>query len=104
MRAILTANQMQMLETGSLDVGFLRLPIGGHSALDVVTVHREPFVLVVPASHKLAKRKRLRLSEVSGQDFVMYERAYAPGFHDLIVGMLRDRCQQRISSDSHRCL
>ena len=30
------------------------------------------------------------ISEVSGQDFVMYERAYAPGFHDLIVGTLRD--------------
>ncbi len=90
LRAIPTADQVQMLETGSLDVGFLRLPIGGHSALDVVSVHREPFVLVVPASHKLAKRKRVRLSEVSGQDFVMYERSYAPGFHDLIFGMLRD--------------
>jgi DNA-binding transcriptional LysR family regulator len=90
LRAILTVNQIQMLETGSLDVGFLRLPIGGHSVLDVATVHREPFVLVVPASHKLAKRKRVRLSEVSGQDFVMYERAHAPGFHDLIGGMFRD--------------
>jgi DNA-binding transcriptional LysR family regulator len=90
LRAIPTADQVQMLETGSLDIGFLRLPIGGHSALDVVTVHREPFVLVVPASHKLAKRKKVRLSEVSGQDFVMYERSYAPGFHDLIFGMLRD--------------
>src|SRR5258707_8840176 len=69
LRAITTADQVQMLETGSLDIGFLRLPIGGHSALDVVTVHREPFVLVVPASHKLAKRKRVRLSEVSDQDF-----------------------------------
>jgi len=77
LRAIPTADQVQMLETGSLDIGFLRLPIGGHSAFDVVTVHREPFVLVVPASHKLAKRKRVRLSEVSGQDFVMYERTYA---------------------------
>ncbi len=90
LRAITTADQVRMLETGSLDIGFLRLPIGGHATLDVVTVHREPFVLVVPASHKLAKRKRVRLSEVSGQDFVMYERAYAPGFHDLIFGMLRD--------------
>jgi DNA-binding transcriptional LysR family regulator len=90
LRAITTADQVRMLETGSLDIGFFRLPIGGHSALDVVTVHREPFVLVVPASHKLAKRKRVRLSEVSGQNFVMYERAYAPGFHDLIFGMLRD--------------
>jgi DNA-binding transcriptional LysR family regulator len=90
LRAIPTADQVRMLETGSLDVGFLRLPIGVHSTFDVVTVHREPFVLVVPASHKLAKRKRVRLSEVASQDFVMYERTYAPGFHDLIFGMLRD--------------
>ena len=90
LRAITTADQVQMLETGSLDIGFLRLPIGEHSALDVVTVHRERFVLVVPASHKLAKRKRVCLSEISGEDFVIYERTYAPGFHDLIFGMLRD--------------
>ena len=90
LRNILTAEQVEMLETGSLDIGFLRLPIGGHSALDVVTVHREPFVLVVPSSHKLAKRKAVRLRELAGQNFVMYERTYAPGFHDLIFGMLRD--------------
>jgi hypothetical protein len=44
-----------MLETGSLDIGFLRLPIGEHSALDVVTVHRERFVLVVPQTGKKEK-------------------------------------------------
>jgi DNA-binding transcriptional LysR family regulator len=90
LRNILSIDQIQMLEAGTLDIGFLRLPIGGHSELEVVTVHREPFVLVVPSSHKLARRKRVRLREASGQDFVMYERAYAPGFHDLIFGMLRD--------------
>ena len=90
LRNILTIDQIQMLEAGSLDIGFLRLPIPAHSGLEVVTVHREPFVLVVPSSHKLAKRKRIRLREASGEDFVMYERAYAPGFHDLIFGMLRD--------------
>jgi len=57
LRNILTAEQVQMLETGSLDIGFLPLPIGRHYTVDVVTVHREPFVLVVPSSHKLAKRK-----------------------------------------------
>jgi DNA-binding transcriptional LysR family regulator len=90
LRNILTIDQIQMLEAGSLDIGFLRLPIPAHSGLEVVTVHREPFGLVVPSSHKLAKRKRIRLREASGEDFVMYERAYAPGFHDLIFGMLRD--------------
>jgi DNA-binding transcriptional LysR family regulator len=89
LRNILTAGQVQMLEAGSLDIGFLRLPIAGHSTLDVVTVHREPFVLVVPSSHKLAKRKRVRLREVADEDFVMYERTWAPGFHDLIFGILR---------------
>jgi DNA-binding transcriptional LysR family regulator len=90
LRNILTTDQIQMLAAGSLDIGFLRLPIGEHPELEVVGVHREPFVLVVPLSHKLAKRKRVRLREVSGQDFVMYERTYAPGFHDLIFGVLRD--------------
>ena len=90
LRNVLTAEQVQMLESGSLDVGFLRMPVGEDSALDVVTVHREPFVLVVPSSHKLAKRKRVRLREVAGQDFVMYERTYAPGFHDLMYGIFRD--------------
>src|ERR1700723_840321 len=90
LRNILTTDQIQMLDAGSLDIGFLRLPIGEHPELEVIGVHREPFVLVVPASHQLAKRKRVRLRDVSGQDFVMYERAYAPGFHDLIFGMLGD--------------
>jgi DNA-binding transcriptional LysR family regulator len=87
---ILTADQIQMLSAGSLDIGFLRLPIGEHPELEVVEVHREPFVVVTPLSHKLAKRKRVALHELSGQDFVMYERSFAPGFHDVIFGMLRD--------------
>jgi len=90
LRNILTAEQIRMLEAGALDIGFLRLPIGGHTQLEVATVHREPFVLVVPASHTLAKRKKVWLSEVSGQDFVMYDRTHAPGFHDQVVGLLRN--------------
>jgi DNA-binding transcriptional LysR family regulator len=90
LRSIPTATQVRMLETGALDIGFLRLPIGEHSALETLTVHREPFVVVAPRSHKLAKKRRVRLREVCGENFVMYERAYAPGFHDLILGMLRD--------------
>ena len=90
LRNILTIDQVQMLDTGLLDIGFLRLPIGEHPELEIVVIHREPFVVVVPRSHKLAKRRKVRLRELSGQDFVMYERAYAPGFHDLLFGILRN--------------
>jgi DNA-binding transcriptional LysR family regulator len=87
---VLTTDQIRMLAAGSLDIGFLRLPIGEHPELEVFEVHREPFVVVTPSSHKLAKRKKVALHELSGQNFVMYERSFAPGFHDLIFGMLRD--------------
>ncbi len=90
LRNILTMDQIQMLNDGTIDIGFLRLPISEHSELDAVTVHRESFVLVVPASHKLAKKRPVRLSALANQDFVMYERKHAPGFHDLIMGMLRN--------------
>lgn len=90
LRNVLTMDQIQMLNNGTIDIGFLRLPISEHSELEVVTIHRERFVLAVPSSHKLAKRKRVHLKELANQDFVMYERKYAPGFHDLLFGMLRD--------------
>jgi DNA-binding transcriptional LysR family regulator len=90
LRNILTIDQIQMLDMGLLDIGFLRLPIGEHPELEIITIHREPFVVVVPRFHKLAKSRKVRLRELSGQDFVMYERSYAPGFHDLLFGMLRD--------------
>jgi DNA-binding transcriptional LysR family regulator len=87
---ILTLSQIQMLAAGSLDVGFLRLPIGEHSELEVVPIHREPFVFVVPASHRLADKKRVHIREVAAEEFVMYERTAAPDCHDLFFGMMRD--------------
>jgi len=57
----------------SLDIGFLRLPIGGHSASMLSECIANRSYSWYPRPIKLAKRKRVRLSEVSGQDFVMYE-------------------------------
>jgi DNA-binding transcriptional LysR family regulator len=87
---ILTLDQIRMLDSGSLDIGFLRLPVGEHPELEVVGVHREPFVLVLPSSHRLAQKKKVRLRDVVDEDFVLYERAFAPGFYDLLFGIFRD--------------
>jgi DNA-binding transcriptional LysR family regulator len=35
------------------------------------------------------QREKGYVREVAGHEFVMYERTYAPGFHDLILGLLR---------------
>ena len=87
-RNILTGAQLEMIGDGLLDIGFLRLPIENRKEIEVTTVHREPFVAIVPSWHSLSAKKEIRLRELKGNPFVMYAREYAPGFHDLLTGIL----------------
>jgi DNA-binding transcriptional LysR family regulator len=87
-RNILTGTQLEMIDDGLLDVGFLRLPIENCKQIEVTTVHREPFVAILPSWHSLSAMKEIRLRELKGNPFVMYAREYAPGFHDLLTGIL----------------
>lgn len=89
LRNVLTADQTDMLEAGTLDIGFLRVPLDGHAGLTITPIHTEAFVLAVPAAHPFAAKKKVKLAETSAEDFLMYERKMAPGFHDLILAMLR---------------
>jgi DNA-binding transcriptional LysR family regulator len=89
-RNILTGTQLEMIDDGLLDVGFLRLPIENRKEIEVTTVHREPFVAILPSWHSLSAKKEIRLRELKGNPFVMYTREYAPGFHDLLTGILSD--------------
>ncbi len=88
LRNILTSDQVGMIQNRTLDVGFLRLPIEEIKGIEVVTVHREPLVAVLPLNHRLAPSKEIRLRELRGDKFVMYERHFAPGFHDFLAGIL----------------
>ena len=87
-RNLLTETQLEMIGDGLLDVGFLRLPIENRKEIEVTTIHREPFVAILPSSHSLSTKKEIRLRELKGNPFVMYAREYAPGFHDLLTGIL----------------
>lgn len=89
-RNIVTADQLEMIADGLLDVGFLRLPIEKRKEVEVTTVHAEPFVAIVPSGHSLSAKKEIRVRELKGNPFVMYAREYAPGFHDLLIGSLSD--------------
>ena len=88
LRNILTADQGAMLEEGSLDLGFLRLPFNTGPNLEVAPIHQEDFVLVVPSSHGLARKSGIRLRETANETYVLYDRPHAPGFHDFVLGIL----------------
>jgi DNA-binding transcriptional LysR family regulator len=88
LRNVLTRDQLIQLQERKLDIGFLRTPLQTHPDIRTRVVHREPFVLLVPASHPLAQKKDLTLADCQNEEFVMYSRKMATGFHDQIMNML----------------
>ncbi|WP_350280333.1 LysR family transcriptional regulator [Kribbella sp. HUAS MG21] len=98
-----TLRQTEALRDGRIDVGLLRptAPSGGGKQAGPTTVVRlapglssrvvaeDPLVAVLPAGHRLTRRKRLRLAELADEPFVFYSRPSGPTVHDTIVGFCR---------------
>ena len=45
-------------------------------------------MLVVPASHALAKKSAVRLGETVNETYVLPERRHSPAYHDFVLGIL----------------
>jgi DNA-binding transcriptional LysR family regulator len=54
------------------------------------TVLRERTVAALPAAHPLAALARVPLRRLGAEPLVLFPRAQAPGFHDLLIGALAD--------------
>jgi len=89
LRNMRSSLQVQELLNGTVDIGFVRLPLV-HDDLSLQVAHREPFVIVLPKGHALAKRPRVRLADLKREPFVAYGRHWAPGFFDSIVRLCSD--------------
>ena len=86
LREMWHATLVTSLETGAVDVGLLRPPVSS-SALQVVTLIREPFLALVPAGHRLAQRRTMQLRQFAAEPFVMYSRRGAPLIHTRVMEM-----------------
>lgn len=74
------------LTTGDLDLAIVRGPFR-RPGVDCETLLLEPFMLVLPAEHPLASSRRVALSTLAEQPFVLFPRPSAPGLHDVITSM-----------------
>jgi len=81
LKNIPTTQQVEALKSGSLDVGFVRLPLSVEG-LSITSVHREPFAMVLAKGNPLATEKALTVRHLAGQPFIAYGRKWAPGFYD----------------------
>jgi len=63
---------LRQLREGRLDAGVLALPIHDHQ-LHAEFLFEEPFLLAVPENHELARRKSLKLDDLSDQSLLLLE-------------------------------
>jgi DNA-binding transcriptional LysR family regulator len=79
-----TAEQARALQQLQIDVGFAHW---GHFPPEVQTsvLLSEAFVCCLPASHPLARRRRIELSKLAREPFILFPRGVSPHYHDQII-------------------
>lgn len=81
-----STDQVQGLETGQLDIGFIHaMPLP--ETLATLTLADEPFLGCLPRHHPLASRSALNLRDLAGEPLVMFRRDLSPHYYDRILGL-----------------
>src|SRR5262245_55939085 len=80
--------QVEALLGERVDVGFVRGPIL-EPGVATETMLEEPLVAVLPSGHRFGRHKRLRLSLLADEPFVLQARSRGPGSHDQILAICR---------------
>jgi DNA-binding transcriptional LysR family regulator len=83
-----TVDALRLLRNGTIDVALVRPPMEPDPALHSDMVLRERTIAAVPAGHPLARLRRIPLRRLAAEPLVLFPRAQAPGFHDLLIGEL----------------
>jgi DNA-binding transcriptional LysR family regulator len=86
LRELPTGPQLTGLRMRDLDIGFLREP-PPEEGIETETVMEEQLLLALSKRHPLAKAKRLRLSHVANEDFVLFPRDLAPGLYAHVLAV-----------------
>lgn len=80
-----TSAQLAALQAGEIACGFFH-PDAPAPELQTRLLLRERNGVLLPASHPLARRPRLKLRDFATTPFVLFPRSHNPGFYDRILG------------------
>ena len=67
-----TDRMLEKLHSGEIDVGILALPVE-MDGLDSQVLYKEPFTVAMPAVHKLAQRKAIKIGDLSHETLLLLE-------------------------------
>ncbi len=83
-----TADQIEAVVSGKLDVGVVRMPIRHHD-LETKTIFAEPMVVVLPRKHRLANAAKVKMADLASENLISFPREIAPLYFDYIVSLFR---------------
>lgn len=84
LREMVTSDQIDALQTGLIDIGFLRPPVDRHE-FDTAPVIEEPLMVALPPGDPRQGQSSFALADFDGQPLIMYARQGAGYFHDMLV-------------------
>ena len=76
-----TVEQVAALRNETLDAGIVGMPLK-EEGIDVAIVQSEPFAIVVPKNHRLARIKSLSVEHLRDEQFIVYSKRWAPALCD----------------------
>lgn len=80
-----TSAQLESLKNGEISCGFFHPEATPPAGLSTKLLLQEKNGVLLPADHKLAHAKKLRLRDLAETPFVMFPRAHNPGFYDRVL-------------------
>ena len=80
-----TPHLVEALQNGSVDVAFVRPPLGDGEGLTVHPLVQEPMRIVLPSKHPQARKRSVSLASLAHETFILFPRTIGPGLHDSII-------------------
>ncbi|MEA5593679.1 LysR family transcriptional regulator [Rivularia sp. UHCC 0363] len=84
-----TDEQLRWLQSGRIDVGFVRPPVD-ENTYESKVIFQESLAIALPQNHFLANQDRVSLQSLKNESFILFPRFLAPGLYDQIISF----CQQ----------
>ena len=67
-----TTQILRDLEAGTLDLGLVRYPVAEATPIEITPVEWDRLVAALPIDHPLSRRRRLALSDLAKEPFILY--------------------------------
>ncbi len=87
LKDLTTEEQIEAIQAHRLDIGLIRPPVVVSESLVMQVIGQEPLVVVLPSTHRLAKRRKIALETLAGEPFLQVPRHVAPGFYDQFLNI-----------------